>query len=69
VVFHPWLAPFANRFSHGIVARLLKRNPGSYLLAKADGMLRFHQQGKYPLSEQDWPNRLEPYRAELIEIQ
>ena len=66
VVFHPWLAPFANQFSHAIVEWLLKRNPGSYLLAKAGGMLRFHLQGLLPLEKQDWPQRLVKNKDQLL---
>jgi hypothetical protein len=58
VVFHPRLARFAGSTTHRIVARLLKLQPHNYLFAKAEGMLRFHVQGKIPLQEQDWPECL-----------
>lgn len=67
VVFHPWLEPFTNSLSHGIVARLLRRDPGNHILAKAEGMLRFHLNGKRPLNGQDWPECLVDQRIELSE--
>jgi hypothetical protein len=65
VVFHPLLAPFASRPAHAAVDSLLRRTPGSYALAKAEGMLRFHLQGQHSPAEQDWPDCLAPRRAEL----
>lgn len=59
VVFHPAVSPFANRFSHGFVKRLLLRNPNSVTLAKAEGMLRFFIEGKLPIDQQEWPEYIE----------
>lgn len=56
VVFHPWAAPFAGSKMTGLVHQLSKRWPENPLLAKAAGMLRFHQNGLLPLDEQVWPN-------------
>jgi hypothetical protein len=64
VVFHPWLAPLARDETYRLVCRLLERDPGSPLLAKAEGMLRFHLQGKAPQTAQVWPACLEEYRAQ-----
>ncbi len=66
VVFHPWLAPFANRFTHMTVGRLLQRNPGNATLAKAEGMLRFHLEGKRPIEQQEWPEYITGCKAELV---
>ena len=46
VVLHPCLQPFATRRTHALVLRLLARDPGNPILAKAEGMLRFHLEGK-----------------------
>jgi hypothetical protein len=40
VVFHPYLAPLANRFTHRITKSLSAWNPKNHRLAKAEGMLR-----------------------------
>ncbi len=45
VVFHPWLAPLFNGWSHAAVRRLLGWRPGNPLLAKAEGMMRFYLEG------------------------
>jgi hypothetical protein len=60
VVFHPWAEPLVGRLGHALVHRLHERKPRSYLLAKAEGMLRFHLQGKRAASEQEWPPILAP---------
>jgi hypothetical protein len=67
VVVHPLLQPFANSLAHRFVARLLRRYPGNHILAKAEGMLRFHEQGKHQLNEQDWPECLVDRKIELFE--
>lgn len=40
VVFHPYLAPWMNGFTHRLSKALVALNPGSRHLAKAEGMLR-----------------------------
>lgn len=67
VVFHPWLGKFANNFSRGIVLKLLRRNPGSRTLAKAEGMLRLHLQGRRQLEEQNWPDCLYDQKSTLCQ--
>jgi hypothetical protein len=67
VVFHPWLQPFVNGFAHAATTRLLRRYPGNHTLAKAEGMLRFHVEGKRPLDAQDWPECLVDRKGELCE--
>jgi hypothetical protein len=59
VAFHPWFDRCACNLTHAITAELLRRNPGSRRLAKAEGMLRFYLQGKRPLHEQDLPQYLQ----------
>lgn len=58
VVFHPWLAPFANPTSYLMLKHLRRIFPQDYRLAKGSGMLRFNIQGKEPLEKQAWPSIL-----------
>ncbi|HLO14769.1 MAG TPA: hypothetical protein VK206_08070 [Anaerolineales bacterium] len=58
VDFHPLLSPLAMPAVHNWSQRLLKRDPSNPFLAKAEGMLRFHVEGKWPLAEQTWPECL-----------
>ncbi len=67
VVFNPMLEPFTGNFLHAVTARLLRRYPSNPILAKAEGMLRFHLQGKCQLNEQDWPECLVNRKIELFE--
>lgn len=66
VVLNPMLEPFVNGFTHRVMSRLLRHYPGNHYLAKGEGMLRFHLQGKRPLSEQDWPACLVDRKSELF---
>jgi hypothetical protein len=66
VLFHPLLTPFANRVTHASIAKLLRRDPGSATLAKAEGMLRFYLEGKRSIDEQDWPEYVAENIAEYI---
>ena len=68
VVLHPCLQPCATRRTHALVLRLLARDPDNPVLAKADGMLRFHLEGKRPLEAQHWPACLSEYRAHMTVI-
>jgi hypothetical protein len=67
IEFHPWLAPLARRFDGSALSRWLARHPGHPLLAKAEGMLRFHRQSRLPLEKQQWPECLAECRAALLE--
>jgi hypothetical protein len=67
VTFNPWLEPFVNSFIHTVMVRLLHRYPANYTLAKTEGMLRFHLQGKRQLTEQDWPECLVDRKIDLFE--
>ncbi len=67
VVFHPLLVPFANDYTHSIIARLLVRHQGSRVLAKAEGMLRFYLQEKHPAETQNWPECLACRKQELLQ--
>jgi hypothetical protein len=64
VVFHPWLRPAFNPLSHAAVRGLRKWLPGSPLLAKAEGMLRFYLQGRLPLELQQAPPPLQDGAAQ-----
>lgn len=66
IVFNPLFAPLMNRTSHKLIAQLLGRFQNNYVLSKAEGMLRFHLQGKRPIHEQDWPKCLEADKANFI---
>jgi len=66
VVFHPVLAPFAGRWSRALVLRFLARHHDDPVLAKAEGMLRFHSRGKRSLEAQEWPACLADYKAEYL---
>lgn len=65
VDFHPLLSPLATSRVHGWARQLLARDPASPILAKAEGMLRFHLEGLRPLEDQIWPERLQEERARL----
>jgi len=69
VVFHPLLRPLVSRSSHKLLASLLKRYPGNYLLSKAEGMVRFNLQGRLSLAEQEWPECLAEAKARWFEGQ
>jgi hypothetical protein len=58
VVFHPWLSSLARPLAHRALLGLIKRYPENRALAKAEGMMRFHIQGKRPLQEQNTPECL-----------
>ena len=66
VVFHPWFSTCANRFSHAIVGKLLRRDPSSRTLAKAEGMIRFYLQGKQALADQNWPACMADRKMEVL---
>jgi hypothetical protein len=66
VDFHPWLKPFATTGLHHLAERLLKRDSNNPLIAKAEGMLRFHVAGKKPLAGQEWPKCLAARRNEIL---
>ena len=59
VDFHPLLNPFASPALHGLTQSLLRRDPSNPRLAKAEGMLRFHVEGKRCITEQNWPKCLQ----------
>lgn len=68
VVFHPCLRPLATHRVHAFLLRRLGRDPDSPLLAKAEGMLRFHLAGRRASEEQDWPACLAEFRPQSNEI-
>ena len=67
VVFHPWIDPLVNGTLHKAVLGLAQRYPAKRSLAKTEGMLRFHLQGKQALGIQDWPENLFDQKAKLLE--
>ncbi len=58
VVFHPWLARMFNPLTHRMLCLARRWKPGNPTLAKAEGMLRFHLEGRLPLERQSWPEVL-----------
>jgi hypothetical protein len=66
VVFHPLLQPLARRSVYDAVVHLQQRRPESYLLSKAEGMLRFHLLGKSPLEQQEWPACLSVVKEKMF---
>jgi hypothetical protein len=67
VVLHPWARPFVGPWAPALVASALRRRPGSRVLAKAEGMLRFYVEGLAPAERQEWPaclERAQPRAAE-----
>ncbi len=59
VVFHPFLRPFVNNFSHSFVKKVLHAFPDSPILPKAEGMFRFYLEGKLPPEKQNLPECME----------
>jgi hypothetical protein len=62
VDFHPSLSRFATPTTHRYIKKMLQRDPSNPLLAKAEGMLRFHVEGNRILAEQPWPECCERRR-------
>jgi hypothetical protein len=58
VDFHPFLNPLATPMAHTIIRTLLHYDPSNPMLAKTEGMLRFHVEGQRGITEQNWPNCL-----------
>lgn len=67
VDFHPFISPFATPTVHAWLQKLMQRDPSNPLLAKAEGMVRFHLQGKYPLAEQAWPECLTSQKEVFVQ--
>jgi hypothetical protein len=66
VEFHPLLKPLAKPGTHKVFTKLLQRDEGNPLIAKAEGMLRFHLEGQQPLALQHWPECLAAHKEELL---
>lgn len=66
VEFNPLVRPFATRPVHEGFRRLLQRDPSNPIYAKAEGMLRFHLEGRKPITEQAWPEHLLDCRASVV---
>ena len=62
VVFHPWTAPFVERYGQGIVTRMRQKYAENQLYSRTEGILRFYRQGKMPLSKQEWPDCISAYK-------
>jgi hypothetical protein len=66
VEFHPWLKPLATAGTQRLFAHLLQRDAGNPLIAKAEGMLRFHVDGNQALELQQWPDCLKICQEEIL---
>jgi len=66
VVFNPLLLPFATRRAHALLVKLLARHPSSPIVAKAEGMVRFHLAGKRPLEHQNWPEAVVEHKKGIL---
>ncbi len=66
VDFHPFIRPLATSGIHGGVRKLLQRDPSNPFLAKAEGMLHFHVEGKQSLAQQTWPECLTDQKEVFI---
>jgi len=62
VALHPWIPAAAVAPGHRVLAAAARRRPTSGTLGKAEGMLRFHLEGKRPAVEQRWPECLREER-------
>ncbi len=67
VDFHPLLRPLANRTTHKLLVQLLHRDEANPLVAKAEGMLRFHLEGKQAPVLQEWPECVSQVKSELVQ--
>jgi hypothetical protein len=63
VEFHPYLRPFMGTSLYSISRKLMDWYPSSPALAKCEGMMRFHLEGKQPTEEQALPDCL---KGELL---
>lgn len=66
VDFHPLLNPLATPAIHTLTRKLLQRDPSNPMLAKAEGMLRFHVDGKRNIAEQTWSECLAMQKDTLL---
>ena len=66
VDFHPYLDPFATPTVHAWSQKLLQRDPSNPRIAKAEGMLRFHVEGKRDITEQTWAECLVKQKDTLL---
>jgi hypothetical protein len=58
VLIHPFLKPFVTSTVYSLSQKLLNLYPSNALLAKTEGMLRFHLEGRRSVGEQVWPDCL-----------
>jgi hypothetical protein len=66
VDFHPFARPFARPTLHTWTQKLLQRDPSNPFLAKAEGMLHFHLEGRHSITEQNWPECLANQKEAFI---
>ena len=66
VEFHPLLRPFVTQAMREWVLSRLQRDPSHPVLAKAEGMVRLHVEGKRPIAEQEWPACIAARKDDLL---
>jgi hypothetical protein len=67
VMFHPLAERVVGHWTHRLVSAGLRVRPSNHLLAKAEGMIRFHLQGKRPTAEQEWPRCVQAHQRDAVE--
>jgi hypothetical protein len=67
VMFHPLAERALGPWAHRLVSAGLRVRPSNHLLAKAEGMIRFHLQGKRPTEEQEWPRCVREQQRGAVE--
>lgn len=68
IIFNPYIAPLIQPLSHLMLKVLLKIFPAHTHIAKAEGMVRFYLQGKFPVSRQEWPAALIDDREKILAV-
>jgi hypothetical protein len=67
VEFHPILKHLVTPGLHALTNKMCQRYPSNPLLAKTEGMLRFHLEGKRSIQEQTWAECLLKDKENLLQ--
>jgi hypothetical protein len=67
VDFHPMVEPFISSGLYSLTKKMLQKDPNNPTLAKAEGMLRFHIEGKCDLQKQTWAECLLKDKERLLQ--
>lgn len=66
IVFHPVVKHFFNPITHRLVCKMKSASNSKPFLAKLEGVIRFYLQGRLPLEQQEWPEKLLDQKTELL---